>query len=203
MDRQELQQLSKNVSHPKEIWKPACGYEKYLLVSNLGNVKRLGKYIKTSHHATRYCKETIAKPSIGKRGYYNISLQDKEVGLHKLLYIHRLVALTFIPNPKGYRYINHKDENKLNNTVENLEWCTDAYNIHYGTAIQRGKDKQIRDQIRGIPIIQLDKDNNVIAEYPSARHVARLLRYKTSSSIINVLKNRKKTTHGYKWKYKS
>lgn len=75
------------------------------------------------------------KPWIDSGGYYELWLQkDGERVPRKP---HRLVAQIFIPNPKNYPIINHKDENRLNNAVENLEWCTQKYNMNYGTVLER------------------------------------------------------------------
>ena len=76
------------------------------------------------------------KPHIGQGGYWAIHLRNKEGKVfHK--YLHRLVAETYIPNPKGYRFINHKDENELNCNVKNLEWCTRSYNTTYNNLSKR------------------------------------------------------------------
>ena len=79
------------------------------------------------------------KAASDKDGYLRINLSKNG---QKVSYrVHRLVALTYIPNPNNYPIINHKDENKQNNNVSNLEWCTHKYNTNYGTAIQRQSEK--------------------------------------------------------------
>ena len=88
-------------------------------VSNLGRVKSLG------NSKTR--KEKILKPEI-RTGYYSVNLCKS--GKRKKHRVHRLVAQAFIENPKNLPVINHIDENKLNNCVENLEWCTHEYNMN-------------------------------------------------------------------------
>ncbi len=110
-----------------EIWKTIPGYEAYE-VSNHGRVK--------SHYSKR---DRILKPmtNAGKyNGYLCVSLFDSKGRMRKVK-VHRLVAEAFIPNPNGYAFINHKDEDKTNNNVGNLEWCTKLYNNTYGTARQR------------------------------------------------------------------
>lgn len=110
----------------KEIWKDIKGYEGEYMVSNHGNVMSLmGK------------KPRILKPRKNKRGYCRVSLH---AGNDKL--VHRLVAETFIDNPMGLPEVNHKDECPLNNSVYNLEWCTHKYNVTYGTAPIRARNKQ-------------------------------------------------------------
>ena len=100
-----------------EIWKDIDG--RYS-VSNLGNVK--------SNYAN---KERILKPIQNKRGYLTVDLRSP--GKRKTMLIHRLVAMAFIPNPNNFLEVNHKDEDKTNNYVDNLEWCDTKYNCNYGT----------------------------------------------------------------------
>lgn len=107
----------------EEIWKPIKGYEEFYAVSNLGKVKSL-----------KYGKEKILKPRKVK-GYLYVALcKDGKV---KNFRVHRLVAEAFIPNPMGLPEINHKDEVKNNNCVENLEWSTREHNINYGSRTER------------------------------------------------------------------
>ena len=185
-----------------EEWRPAVGYEDYLLVSNTGRVIRKQRMVNSSHNNMRRCGGYEVIPSIGKRGYYCLSLRDTHAGLSKLITVHSLVAKTFIPNPLNLLCVNHKDENKLNNNVNNLEWCTNEYNVTYGTAIERGRNTQLLNQKTGIPVIQLSMEGDFIEEYKSARDAARTLGFR-SSAITNVLKGRKKSTHGYKFRYKT
>jgi len=109
--------------------------------------------------------------------------------------VHRLVAKAFIPNPNNYPQVNHKDENKLNNNVENLEWCTAKYNSHYGTARARS------DQGRRKPIVAL-KDGKVYKRFNSTKEAADALGI-DKATIRGVLKGRKwqHTAAGYGWAY--
>lgn len=110
----------------EEVWKDIKGYEGKYQVSNLGRIKSL------SYRNTGISK--ILVPKINK-GYYEIGLYLN--GIRKMFFVHRLVALTFIPNPNNLPQINHIDEDKTNNCVDNLEWCTQAYNNIYGTRLER------------------------------------------------------------------
>ena len=103
-----------------EIWKDIVGYEGLYQVSNLGNVKRINFFK----------KERFVIPCSNGSGYLYVSLSKNNK--RKNFYIHRLVATAFIENHDNLPVINHKDENRSNNSVDNLEWCTQKYNCNYG-----------------------------------------------------------------------
>ena len=103
-------------------------------VSNYGRVKRLA-YTRKIQKQTMTFKDKILKPILHKNGYLMVSLSKNNK--QKIYSIHRLVAQAFIKNLKNYKYINHKDENKANNNVDNLEWCNNTYNLNYGTRNER------------------------------------------------------------------
>jgi len=106
----------------KEIWKDIKDYEGIYQVSNLGRVKNFKK---------RY----IRKFRMDKDGYYQLNLCKN--GIVKTFKAHRLVALAFINKPRELNIINHIDENKINNSIDNLEWCNRAYNNTYGSRYSR------------------------------------------------------------------
>lgn len=112
---------------PKQIWKDIEGFEGLYQVSNTGRVRSLN-YLHTG-------KTKVMKQNTDKDGYRNITLKNNNKC--KTYFIHRLVALAFIPNPLNLPQVNHIDENKTNNAVWNLEWCTQEYNINYGTRNKR------------------------------------------------------------------
>lgn len=112
----------------KEIWKDVVGYEGLYQVSNLGRVKSLFRYKK------------ILKQFEDNKGYLRVTLYKNNKS--KSIKVHKLVAEAFIPNPNNYDCINHKDENKTNNRVENLEFCSFYYNLMYGTRVQRIAKKE-------------------------------------------------------------
>lgn len=107
----------------ERIWK---NIDERYAVSNYGEVKRLDSVSRCGYHL----KEKQLKPQ-DIAGYLAVYIPDKETGKQKWEYVHRLVATAFIPNPDNLPYINHKDCNPKNNSVDNLEWCTPAYNTQY------------------------------------------------------------------------
>ena len=115
----------------EEVWKDVVGFEGIYKVSSLGNVARV------RNGSLRQLKKC---PAGGKHNcdYLYVSLTHREKV--RFSSVHRLVAEAFIPNPEGLPQVNHKDEDKFNNCVGNLEWCTASYNNRYGTKISRGVD---------------------------------------------------------------
>lgn len=112
-------------------WKRIPGFERYS-VSTDGQVK--------SHHG----KEKILSQSDNGNGYKKVYLSMPYE--KRKMFVHRLVALAFIPNPNDLPFINHKDENPSNNNVDNLEWCDQKYNMNYGTLKQRQRDNNGRSK---------------------------------------------------------
>ena len=111
-----------------EEWKDIEGYEGLYQVSNKGRIKSLN-YRRTG-------KEGMLKGKPDKNGYLIVFLYKKGEKPKPFL-IHRLVAIMFLHNPNNYLEVNHIDEDKTNNNVENLEWCTRKYNMNYGTRNER------------------------------------------------------------------
>ena len=120
----------------QEVWKDIPNFKNLYQASSLGNIKSLERYVNSGikNNVKVRRKEQILK-QYNKNGYLQVSLSKN----HKRYYfnVHKLVALTFISNPNNLPQINHKDENPLNNCVDNLEWCTAKYNCNYGTRNKR------------------------------------------------------------------
>ena len=165
-----------------EIWRDIEGYEGLYQISNKGRVKSL-------HNGS----ERILRPVIDRYGYYYIMLYNDSV--RKYFKIHRLVAQAFISNPENKPQVNHKDENKKNNCIENLEWATAKENSNYGTRNERVADS------RSKPILQYSKSGDFIRGWKSAREVERMLGI-ANSHIIACCKGKRKSAGGFVWQYK-
>ena len=133
-----------------------------------------------------YKRQKFLTPFYNARGYLKVGLYKN--GKVKNFYVHRLVAQAYIPNPDNLPQINHKDENKTNNCLQNLELCDAKYNNNYGTRIEKIKKQ----------ILQYDLEGNLIREWPSATDVGK----EVKSNICMCLKGKQKTALGYKWIYK-
>ena len=159
----------------REEWRDIKGYEGKYMVSNLGRVKSLN-YSNTG-------KEGILNARDNGKGYLRVILWKD--GKDKKYRINRLVAQAFIPNPDNLPEVNHKDEDKTNNRVENLEWCSRQYNVEYS---------------QGKAVIGINKVSGLIVEFPSAREAERQIGI-NSRNICACLKGRQKSTGGYYWIY--
>ena len=147
-----------------EIWKPIKDFEGLYEVSNLGRVKSLSR-LKHPNCGRYYLKEKILKIWKNPNGYYATCLSKN--GNHTKT-IHRLVAETFIPNQNNYPCVNHKDEDKSNNCVDNLEWCTRSENMKhaYGHGLKsskgmkNGRNILSEEDIKYIRSNYIPRDNN-------------------------------------------
>lgn len=144
----------------------------------------------------------VLKTQRQENGYYRIELNID--GNHKKVYIHRLVAEAFIPNPNNYPIINHKDENPANNRADNLEWCTYEYNSNYGTCQERKVLHRPEivgyDHAQSKTVKQFDLDGNFIKEYGSCGMAARETGL-SEKSISKCAKGDLKQYAGYGWSY--
>jgi hypothetical protein len=120
------------------VRKAVKGYEGYYEVDQFGRVYSVDRVISVNDNGRQYEKPLKAKQmkqSMHTKGYKTVALTKD--GKTKTCYVHRLVAEAFVDNPCSLPFINHKDEDKTNNFADNLEWCTNEYNINYGTARRR------------------------------------------------------------------
>lgn len=125
-----------------EIWKDIIGYEGLYQISNKGRVKSLKKWCGNKHLSKWIKEESILKPTDNGNGYLIIGLRNQTK--RKNFYIHRLVASYFLDNPENKKCINHKDFNKQNNDVDNLEWISQKDNVLY--SVDRMKHRKSRSK---------------------------------------------------------
>lgn len=149
----------------------------YLLYSNGDLYNSFGKKLKGGDNSKGYKS-------------YNFS---QGTSTWKRLYKHRLVAEAFIPNPEGYKYVNHKDHNKSNNDVSNLEWCTAEYNVQYVIKSGRARYKSRKVQ-------QLNDNMQVVGEFCSFAEAARLLKCTKENIGTAARSNMKIKAKGFYWK---
>lgn len=171
----------------EEIWKDIPGYEGLYQVSNLGNVKSLN-WRKTGNPRNLWLKPH-------RKGYLQVELAKN--GIKRLFLVHRLVAEVFVPNPFSLPQVNHKDEVKTNNAVENLEWCNASYNAIY--SLKRSPSKRKR---QGKKICQCSMDGELIKTWNDSRTIF-LETGMSDWSISECCRGNRKTAYGYKWQYAS
>lgn len=177
----------------QEAWKDVKGYEGLYQVSNLGRVKSLSR--KVPHlSGYRTIPMRIVKTHISSTTGYKMVHLHKD-GTYKLRLVHRIVAEIFIPNPHKLPYINHKNEIKTDNRVDNLEWCTPNYNIEYSHIREKSIEKI------SMPIEQYDYDGNLIATYKSIAEAGRILNV-VPSSIRLCCYGKIGSVRGFLWKFK-
>lgn len=169
-----------------EEWKPVVGYEGLYEVSNLGKIRN----VNTNRQLSTY---------VSKRGYERVMLWKHNKG--KKYMVHRIVAFSFVPNVSNKPQINHKDENKLNNRAENLEWCTQLENHNYGTIRERISKSLINNPGHSKGVLAIDEKGIVAMRFPSIREASRQLNI-SPSNISDRLRNRVKTKCcGFFWKF--
>lgn len=181
-----------------EIWKDIKGYEHRYQISNYGRVKSL-RY--RGHN-----KVAIMKPEETKHGYLQIMLGVPNK--RKRYKIHRLVADHFLNNPENKPQVNHLDENKLNNHVDNLSWCTSKENINHGTRTDRAKNsmKNSSKFKKAVENRAISKRNKILGIHMVTGHI---VRYDsgveaegkgfTRSHIYACIKGKRNHHLGYKW----
>ena len=167
-----------------EVFLSVPGYEGLYEVSNLGNVKSLrsGKLLKQANN----------------KGYKYVSLTKE--GKSTCFGVHRIVAITFIPNPENLPEVNHKDENPSNNCADNLEWCTRKYNLNYGGYRERMSKIQKEIGTNNKSVSAYDKDGKFVKSYDSITEAENELEI-GKSCISQCLRGKQKTAGGYIWKY--
>lgn len=189
-----------------EEWKDIEGYEGLYQVSNEGKVKSIERIVNAGKRKFLFKSKFLKPILIGN--YYSVHLSKNNKS--KMIRVHRLVAEAFIPNPENLAQINHKDENKTNNKVENLEWCTPLYNNNYGSHNKKISKAMINKPEYSKQVYQYTLDGKLVKKWSSTKEAER-----NGFQSINISRccnggyfsNGKKkwiniTQHkGYRWSY--
>lgn len=186
----------------EEIWRDIAGYEGRYQISNLGNVKSLEREVRIGT-GYRIIPEKLLKQQKQCSGYMRVGLRCNGEQSPQTKLVHRLVAEAFIDNTLNLPVVNHKDEDKTNNFVGNLEWSTVLDNNLYGEGYKhRSKNSSlhaITNQSKAV--LQYTKSGDFVAEYYSEMEAARQNMCK-QSGISECCNGKQKTAYGYIWKYK-
>lgn len=179
-----------------EVWKPIHNFDNYE-VSTFGRVRSIPRKVRT-WFGDRKVRGKVLNTQLNK-GYLYVIMRDNNSKVH-CMKVHRLVAGAFIPNTQNYPQVNHKDENKLNNCVWNLEWCTAKYNSNYGTHILRSIETK-KTSIKGKKqVIQYDMAGNELMRFISVREAGRTLNL-ASSCISKCCKEKIKSYKNFVFRY--
>lgn len=190
VDTNSLFYIKNNSSNYQEleIWKPVVGYEEYYEVSNFGRVRSLDRWVKHRHKDCKaFKKGKMLNEKDNGHGYKAVHLTVNRIT--KDYYIHRLVAMAFLPNPNNLPEVNHKDDNPANNCLDNLEWCTAQYNDKYGIHKYASSKETFMFTING----------NYIDCFVSCTEAERITGAKGVSAVCS---GRRKSAGGYIWRYK-
>lgn len=180
-----------------ERWKDIPGYEGLYQASNLGNIKSLKRehYIPSTNRKIWICEEKILKQSTGKDKYKYVVLTNKSK--RKTYKVHRLVAITFIKENKNKKYINHKDGNKSNNNIDNLEWCNNSENIKHAY-----DNNLINITKKYKKINQYGLNGNFIKQWNSMKEAGEILNIHRQN-ISMCCRGIRNKTNDYIWRYAS
>lgn len=173
----------------EEVWKDVEGYNGRYQISNLGRFKSFAQDTKNGK---------MKEGHKIRKGYLRVLLYDGK-GRKNWHQIHRLVASAFIPNPEGLEQVNHKDEVKSNNCVDNLEWCTNYYNCRYGTKIARLSEANRCCPTTSKKVYSVDENEN--KEYFDSIGEASRRTGLEHGNIVRTLKGKSKTCGNRQWFY--
>lgn len=193
------EEFIQSITLPGEEWELAHGCGGRYAVSTFGRLAALsfpyyqGKYL-------CYRQQRIKKQKLNTHGYYMANVIYE--GRSRLYSVHRIVAETFLPNPDNLPCVNHKDENKKNNRVDNLEWCTHKYNINYGEQYKIRSVHALKPLTERNPVAQLSKSGEIIKIHRSVYYAVKATGI-CRASIRRCLKGKRNTAGGYMWQYAS
>lgn len=188
-----------------EIWKPVTGFEGLYECSNRGRVRSL-----VNPHKNPRTIPKILKPAKTRDGYLIVGLSKD--GKRTIKKVHRIVAEAFLENPLNLPEVNHRDEDKTNNSVfidengnivqekSNLEWMSHLDNTRYGTGIERKAKALMNHPKRSKKVYQYDLEGDLVKEWLSAHEVERQTGW-SQGSISACCRGKYKTMYGFIWRY--
>lgn len=176
----------------QEEWRDIEGFEGLYQVSNYGRVKSLQREVRANTCGVRMLAEKVLRASKNNAGYMLVVLCKNGKHFNKM--VHRLVAEAFIANPNGFKEVNHKDENKLNNNIENLEWCNRVYNATYGTGVERCAKQKWKS------IDMIDLNGCVLQTFDSALQAEKETGI-NRKNISSVCLGKRNIAGGYNWRF--
>lgn len=170
----------------EKLWKDIEGHEGHYQVSNFGEVRSLD--FPSWNGRTWFAKKgRVLKQKTSNSGYRYVILTNKT------RYVHRLVARAFVDNEQNYPQVNHKDENKLNNNAENLEWCTPKYNSNYGTGKERAAAKNRGCLKNNKPCINVTTGETFVSATEAKK--------RTGVEVYKCCRGEAKTAGGCEWRW--
>lgn len=181
-----------------EIWKDIEGYEGQYQISSLGRVKSLERITRFKNRdSIRKEPEKILAYKKHHKGYVKAQLRKRDI--LKSYFVHRLVAQAFLPNTENKETVNHKDGDKLNNTIENLEWMSNTENMQHAYRTGIRDNKKLHEKQKK-PVAQYTKDGQLVAKYPSIDDAVKATGFR-QSGISSCCLGRYKSTFGYVFKF--
>lgn len=186
---------------PGEVWKDIIGYEDTHQVSNYGRVRTKDRIVKYTNGKVYCYRSKILRVRVNKSGYCVVFLSNKRyLKSESSKRLHQVVLSAFVSKPKNCNQINHKDENKQNNVLSNLEWCDAKYNVNYGTRAERFRQKVINDPRRSKKVRQISISGELVRIFPSLNQISREYGYKPVH-IREVCTGKLKSAYGYRWEW--
>lgn len=185
----------------EEIWKPVKGFEDGYEVSNLGRIRSVDRYVPYKKRYRKFVKGMVLSPILHSRGYLKVSLCKNE-SKRKQYFVHRIVATAFLDNPDTLPQVNHKDMDKTNNCVDNLEWCDNSWNNKHSFLYGDRKRLPSGDKHpKSKKVLLFDMDNNFVCGFGSIGEASREtgIPKKRISAVLN-----NDYMHSYKktrWQY--
>ena len=177
-----------------EVWRDIIGYEGIYQVSNKGNVFSIERMVQGRERGG-----ITLKPKHSRNGYLHVGLYRNGKMKNKL--IHRLVLEAFVENPNNLPEVNHKDEDKANNNVENLEWCTSRYNTNHGTLIERISKKVRAVNVETGEVVEFNSTQEAERKGYSSGGVSQACRGVHKSGSTGKLIDDGHTYKGHRWSY--